>query len=82
MTSTCRLSRLMPAGYRWDDGLQLQKGLRVDGKDVGDVLIAENLAHPYVCGKYSCPRRQSWCPLVPNALLELGLSAPKGSDSR
>jgi endonuclease YncB( thermonuclease family) len=41
--------------------------LTVDGQDVGDVLIAENLAHPYVCGKYSCPRRQSWCPLVPDA---------------
>jgi hypothetical protein len=36
--------------------------LTVDGQDVGDVLIAENLAHPLVCGKYSCPRRQSWCP--------------------
>jgi endonuclease YncB( thermonuclease family) len=36
--------------------------LTVDGKDVGDVLIAENLAHPLVCGKYSCPRRQPWCP--------------------
>jgi endonuclease YncB( thermonuclease family) len=31
--------------------------LAVDGQDVGDVLIAENLAHPLVCGKYSCPRR-------------------------
>jgi endonuclease YncB( thermonuclease family) len=41
--------------------------LTVDGQDVGDVLIAENLAHPLVCGKYSCPRRKSWCPLVPNA---------------
>jgi endonuclease YncB( thermonuclease family) len=39
--------------------------LTVDGQDVGDVLIAENLAHPLVCGKYSCPRRQTWCPLVP-----------------
>jgi endonuclease YncB( thermonuclease family) len=40
--------------------------LMVDGQDVGDVLIAENLAHPLVCGKYSCPRRQSWCPLAPD----------------
>jgi endonuclease YncB( thermonuclease family) len=39
--------------------------LTIDGQDVGDVLIAENLAHPLVCGKYSCPRRQPWCPLVP-----------------
>ena len=36
--------------------------LTIDGRDVGDVLIAENLAHPYVCGRYSCPRRKPWCP--------------------
>jgi endonuclease YncB( thermonuclease family) len=41
--------------------------LTIDGQDVGDVLIAENLAHPLMCGKYSCPRRQSWCPRVPDA---------------
>jgi endonuclease YncB( thermonuclease family) len=41
--------------------------LTVEGEDVGDVLMAENLAHPYVCGRYSCPRRRSWCPLVPEA---------------
>lgn len=40
--------------------------LTVDGQDVGDTLIAENLAHPLVCGKYSCLRRVSWCPLVPS----------------
>jgi endonuclease YncB( thermonuclease family) len=45
--------------------------LTIDGQDVGDVLIAENLAHPLVCGKYSCPRRQPWCPLV---------SGPEGAD--
>ena len=33
--------------------------LTIDGQDVGDVLIAEQLAHPLVCGKYSCPKRQS-----------------------
>jgi endonuclease YncB( thermonuclease family) len=37
--------------------------LTVDGHDVGDILIAENLARPYVCGRYSCPKRKSWCPL-------------------
>jgi hypothetical protein len=37
----------------------------VDGQNVGDVLIAENLAHPLACGKYSCSRRQPWCALVP-----------------
>jgi endonuclease YncB( thermonuclease family) len=38
--------------------------LTIDGQDVGDVLIAENLAHPLMCGKYSCPPRRSWCPLA------------------
>jgi endonuclease YncB( thermonuclease family) len=46
--------------------------LTVDGRDVGEVLIAENLAHPYVCGRYSCPRRQPWCPLVPEAVEKAG----------
>jgi endonuclease YncB( thermonuclease family) len=41
--------------------------LTVDGQDVGDVLIAESLAHPLLCGKYSCPRRKPWCPSVPDA---------------
>jgi endonuclease YncB( thermonuclease family) len=39
--------------------------LTVDGQDVRDTLIAENLAHPFVCGRYSCPKRQSWCPPKP-----------------
>jgi endonuclease YncB( thermonuclease family) len=37
--------------------------LTVDSQDVGDVLIADSLAHPLMCGKYSCPPRRSWCPL-------------------
>ena len=36
--------------------------LTVDGKDVADMLVAENLAHAFVCGQYSCPNRTSWCP--------------------
>jgi hypothetical protein len=28
--------------------------LTVDGEDVGDTLMSENLAHPLVCGRYSC----------------------------
>jgi hypothetical protein len=27
------------------------------------VLIAENLAHPYVCGRYSCPKPQAMVPV-------------------
>ena len=47
----------MPCNYKGACGY-----LTVDGKDVGDVLVAENLAHPYVRGRYSCPRRKPWCP--------------------
>jgi hypothetical protein len=39
--------------------------LTVDGQDGGNVLIAEDLAHLYICGKYSCPKRRSWHLLVP-----------------
>lgn len=35
--------------------------LRVDGRDVGGVLIGEGLARSYVCGTSGCPRRGSWC---------------------
>jgi endonuclease YncB( thermonuclease family) len=36
--------------------------LRVDGRDVGDILIAEGLATPFRCGASSCPRTpRPWC---------------------
>jgi len=35
--------------------------LKVDGRDVGSILISEGLARPYICGATRCPRRQSWC---------------------
>jgi len=35
--------------------------LRARGKDVGEILISEGLAHRYVCGKWSCPPRRPWC---------------------
>jgi endonuclease YncB( thermonuclease family) len=35
--------------------------LRADGRDVGDILVSEGLARPYMCGRSGCPRRQSWC---------------------
>lgn len=36
--------------------------LRADGRNVGDILIAEGLAVPFVCGTYSCPRMpRPWC---------------------
>jgi endonuclease YncB( thermonuclease family) len=36
--------------------------LTVEDEDVGEILMAENLAHPLVCGRYSCPKREPWCP--------------------
>jgi endonuclease YncB( thermonuclease family) len=35
--------------------------LMVGGRDVGQILIGEGLAHPYVCGTTSCPKRRPWC---------------------
>jgi hypothetical protein len=35
--------------------------LTVDGRDVGDILIGEWLAHRYVCSGHRCPRRPGWC---------------------
>ncbi|QIE44011.1 thermonuclease family protein (plasmid) [Rhodobacteraceae bacterium SC52] len=36
--------------------------LRVDGRDVGDILIAEGLAVAFHCGATSCPRMpRPWC---------------------
>lgn len=36
--------------------------LSVDGRDVGEILIAEGLAVPFVCGKTSCPATpEPWC---------------------
>jgi endonuclease YncB( thermonuclease family) len=35
--------------------------LTVGGRDVGQIMIREGLAEPYVCSGTSCPRRKSWC---------------------
>lgn len=36
--------------------------LTVDGKDVGAMLVAENLAHTFICSQYPCPKPTPWCP--------------------
>jgi endonuclease YncB( thermonuclease family) len=38
--------------------------LKARGHDVGAVLVAEGLARAYVCGRTSCPSRESWCPFT------------------
>lgn len=35
--------------------------LKVGGRDVGTILIAEGLAERYACGTASCPPRRDWC---------------------
>jgi endonuclease YncB( thermonuclease family) len=36
--------------------------LKAKGRDVGDILIAEKLSVPFICGKTSCPKTPSpWC---------------------
>ena len=36
--------------------------LKSNGQDVGDILIAEGLAVPFVCGKTRCPKMpRPWC---------------------
>jgi endonuclease YncB( thermonuclease family) len=38
--------------------------LKARRQDVGAILIAEGLARSYVCGRTSCPSRESWCPMI------------------
>jgi endonuclease YncB( thermonuclease family) len=49
------------AGTRWCNYGRACATLKAQGVDVGQTLIAEGLAKPFVCGRYSCPRRQGWC---------------------
>jgi hypothetical protein len=35
--------------------------VKVDGEDAGDILITENLAHPYAWGLHECPKLKPWC---------------------
>jgi endonuclease YncB( thermonuclease family) len=40
--------------------------LKADGKDVGDILIAEGLAVPFKCGATRCPKTpKPWCETKP-----------------
>jgi endonuclease YncB( thermonuclease family) len=40
---------------------RLCASLSVGGRDVGNILISEGLARPFVCGGTSCPMRRPWC---------------------
>ena len=62
-----RLTRVACACRPGDEGTsrcnygRLCGVLTVGGRDVGQILIGEGLAHPYVCSGTSCPKRQPWC---------------------
>ncbi|MEH2560069.1 endonuclease YncB(thermonuclease family) [Bradyrhizobium algeriense] len=38
--------------------------LALNGKNVGETLIAEELAVPFVCGKTRCPRMPDWPKII------------------
>lgn len=38
--------------------------LYVDGRNVGELLIAEKLAVPFVCGPHRCPRMPDWTTII------------------
>ena len=40
--------------------------IQVNGKNVGEVLIAEGLAERYECKGNKCPKRRNWCQPQPH----------------
>jgi endonuclease YncB( thermonuclease family) len=66
-TGNPRLTRVACACRPGEEGTRncnygrLCGSLSIDGRDVGNILIGEGLAHPYVCSGTSCPRRHPWC---------------------
>lgn len=45
--------------HRYAIGITLMENI---GRDVGDILIAEGLAVPFVCGPTRCPKKpHPWC---------------------
>jgi endonuclease YncB( thermonuclease family) len=66
-SGNARLERVACACRPGQEGTQhcnfgrLCGSLTVGGRDVGQILIGEGLAHPYLCGATSCPKRRAWC---------------------
>jgi endonuclease YncB( thermonuclease family) len=61
LTPVACACRLGQEGTRNCNYGRLCGSLSISGRDVGNILINEGLAHPYVCGATSCPRRRPWC---------------------
>lgn len=53
-------------GTRWCNGGRKCGLLTLNGKNIGDTLIAEELALPYVCGKSKCPPMPDWPRVIEN----------------
>lgn len=66
-TGTTVLTRVACACRQGEEGTRrcnhgrLCGVLTVGGRDAGQILISEGLAHSYVCGAASCPQRRPWC---------------------
>jgi endonuclease YncB( thermonuclease family) len=66
-SGNARLERVACACRPGQEGTQhcnfgrLCGSLTIGGRDVGQILVGEGLAHPYVFGATSCPKRRAWC---------------------
>ncbi|MCJ9720123.1 thermonuclease family protein [Agrobacterium sp. BETTINA12B] len=64
-TSLTRIACSCPPGTEGTDMCNFGRScgiLKVDGQDVGQTLISEGLAVPFMCGRTSCPKTpRPWC---------------------
>ena len=48
-------------GTRWCNNGRKCGTLSVNGKNVGEAMIAQGLASRFVCSRTKCPKQESWC---------------------
>jgi len=56
-----------------NQGLQLRSEVRdlvAHGKNIGDILIAEDLAQPFICGPTRCPKMPDWQAIIEEQLAD------------
>jgi hypothetical protein len=44
------------------------RDLVAHGKNIGDILIAEDLAQPFICGPTRCPKMPDWQAIIEEQL--------------
>jgi len=44
--------------------------LSLNGKNIGDILIAEDLAQPFNCGPTRCPKTPDWQAIIEEQLAD------------